>query len=121
MERKDKRRIRGEIGRMLDIECKGCRFKRRPEHADYCSNTCPVGIYMQELMSQLCLDDAPVIKEEREETRPLNSGTWSEDEVFYLVNHVPYFPVKHLAKRLNRAHQTVYLKIRYLGVKKHAV
>ena len=122
MDRKEKRKIRRQISRLLDAKCKGCGFKKSQEHEKYCSKTCPVGIHMQELMAQLCSDEVSITKAEPGEMpQSLKRGSWSDDEILYLVNHVSHFTVNHLAERLNRNPQSVYLKIRYLGVKKHAI
>jgi hypothetical protein len=52
----------------------------------------------------------------------LKKGRWSKDEEFYLLNHAKYFPIHHLAEKLNRSYKDVYSKLwRYKQEKKISI
>jgi hypothetical protein len=100
-----RRSIHIQIGNILDKECKGCKFRERgsykSEFQRYCSKECPVGQELQRLSNELLLDEG--------------KAQWSEEQDFYLVNHLKKYSVHHLAIRLNRSHEAVKQRINYLS------
>lgn len=119
MNRKEKQLIRQEILATLDSNCRGCdRVKFRKTKDSYCNVECPVGLKLQELASKLITDayevqDKPVktAKPKRITDPPMKRGRWSDEEVFYLYNHLNHFSIEHLAERLQRSVMSVYCKV----------
>jgi hypothetical protein len=106
-----RRSIHMQIGNILDQNCKNCEFRNIGGHYSsegqrYCSKECPVGQELQGLSNELLLDEG--------KTR------WSEEQDFYLVNHLKRYSVHHLAIRLNRSKEAVKQRISYLSNRKEA-
>jgi hypothetical protein len=115
MNREEKQVIRKEICTLLD-SCQGCQYRiGQGEVPVYCSTVCPAGITMQMLASQLIADER--IKTSQKVPgifTPLIVGPWSQEEEFYLMNHLNLYKVGHLSQRLNRAPKSVSAKASYL-------
>lgn len=120
MNREEKRVIRLEICKILENQCKGCEYRNsQGETPTYCYTVCSFGKKLIGLSSSL-LQDEEGIKvakkvESQSEVQPIvHTGPWSQEEEYYLLNHINLYQVYHLSKRLNRAPKSVSAKISYL-------
>jgi hypothetical protein len=114
----EKRLIRKEITSRLDLHCRNCKLVKANQSKDpYCNAKCPIGLQLQELALKL-VTDADEVKDQvinqekpkRIADPPLNRGRWSDEEVFYLINHLRHFSIEHIAERLQRSVASVYNK-----------
>ncbi|MGG3452329.1 zinc-finger domain-containing protein [Domibacillus aminovorans] len=110
----EKRLIRMGIHDLVETECRGCPFVSViTEQESYCRQKCQVAYRLKGLSRQLLQDEI--------DGGPYGShvnrvyGDWTEDEDFYLVNHIPYFDEFHLSKRLNRAPGSIMRRLNMLG------
>ncbi len=111
MNREEKRVIRKQICRLLENECKNCENKRSyGETPVHCITVCPVGIKMQSLSNQLIQDE----RKKKSNVNTFNEGPWSQEEEFYLLNHMNLFKLPHLSKRLNRNLTSISRKAYFL-------
>lgn len=113
MNRKDKRQMRIQIHNLIESECKGCEQKSISGSFKYCQNECPVGKRLKSLSASLEKEKRK-LKSDEDEYKELKTGTWSDEEELYLLNHYPYFKIMHIAMRLNRAPRTVSVKLHSL-------
>ncbi|TCJ04880.1 zinc-finger domain-containing protein [Cytobacillus praedii] len=104
MSREIKRKIRIQIHELIESECMDCQYRRGYENAHFCVNECPVG---KELKS---LSESLEGKNKESSDQLLNKGRWTEEEVFYLLNHLDLFKIPHLASKLNRPPGAVHSK-----------
>lgn len=116
MSREEKRKIRLELNDLLDRHCGGCEFKNGYENHRQCLNDCPIGEQLRSLTAMLVGDINP-----NDEEVSVKKGRWEQDEVNYLINHLPYFSVNHLAMRLNRDPKHVSGKIHRIKAKQKSV
>lgn len=105
MSREEKRKIRIQIHELIDNECMGCQYRCGYENAHFCVSECPVGKELKTLSNSL--EEAIP----SEDVQALNKGHWTEEEVFYLANHLDQYKVPHLAAKLNRTPSSVYAKV----------
>lgn len=103
--REEKRKIRIQIHELIENECMGCQYRRGYENAHFCVSECPVGKKLKSLSNSL---EGTIMSED---VRVLNRGRWTEEEVFYLANHLVHYKVPHLAAKLNRTPSSVYAKV----------
>lgn len=94
MERLAKKQIRMSIIRVLDSRCQTC-MMRSGHNGQYCLKECEVTTQLQKLSSQLP-------KNENVNDSEYRTGKWSNDEEFYLLNHMDHYSIEHLSRRLNR-------------------
>jgi hypothetical protein len=110
MDRQQKKAIHLRITQLLDSHCKGCEFRSIYNSHLHCNTNCSIGKELAACSSRLL--DKSAINEYAEEYDSLQSGLWTKEEEFYLINHANLFKIEHLAQRLNRTHGAVYNKIR---------
>lgn len=84
--------IMKRVNDLFEIHCTECNIlkefrEQKKEPMSYCINSCPVGRKIRYYGLRL-VPDKPV--------------RWSEDEMFYIKNHMNVFSISHLAFRLNR-------------------
>jgi hypothetical protein len=116
--REEKRRIRREIISVLDAECNGCKYiKVRKTRDPYCADLCPVGERLQSLSAMLIQDNELANEKKAKPKSEFKRRPWTEEEVLYLLNHSKYFSMEHLAEKLHRSVDAVYLK--FCSLKKH--
>jgi len=113
--REEKRRVRIQIHELIENECMGCQYRRGYENASFCVNECPVGRELKSL--SISLEVEPTENKEQ----VLTKGSWTEEEVFYLSNHLDLYNVPHLAARLNRTPSSVYTKVNSLRKRRKRV
>jgi hypothetical protein len=102
--REKKRKIRIQIHELIESECMDCQYRRGYENAHFCIKECPVGKKLKSL------SDSLEGKTTETSDQVLNKGRWSEEEVFYLLNHLEHFKIPHLASKLNRPPGAVHSK-----------
>lgn len=114
MNRDEKKSIRKEITSILDSECKRCQYSSSYKTKDSpCISVCPVSTQLQKLSSKLINDNEGIKKKKEfiEDNKNIKRGSWTLEEEMYLINHSKYFSVRHIAKKLNRSLNAVYVKL----------
>lgn len=114
MDRAQKRAIRKEIISILDSKCSSCPVE---DKTNVCNSSCEVGERLRKLSSQL-LNDENANGHNRSNSH--KKGRWTEDEVYYLINHWKIVTFKTLCERLNRSPNQVHPKLQRL-IKKGAL
>ncbi|MBG9586891.1 zinc-finger domain-containing protein [Cytobacillus firmus] len=116
MSREEKRKIRKELNDLMDSHCNSCEFRSGYEGNKQCLSNCQIGEQLRSFTAMLVKDPISV-----EEEAPVKKGRWQEEEEIYLLNHLPYFSVEHIAMRLNRHPNHVSGKIHRLKSKRKHV
>lgn len=112
--RLEKKKVRLQIGWLLDEKCKGCDYRRSIQSQDSpCIKTCPVGARLQSLGFMLDGDSREVYAQ--------FAGTkrrWTEEEERYLISHYNYLNCTQIGNHLNRTINSVQKKAKLLGLTK---
>lgn len=114
MDRLEKKKLRLEIEKILDEDCRTCPFNKDAEYYHHCRNICPSGLKMQAITDELAAGKLNIYAPTTQERHKPRCGRWTKDEELYLVNHLKHFDVAHIAKRLNRDETSVWAKIQRL-------
>lgn len=117
MERSEKRSLHLKISKLLDQYCLSCKFHSSKTSNKTCFETCNVGAELRRLSSLLVTDDNRDVQG-KENSDQLKRGCWSQEEEFYLINHMDIYKIDHLAMRLCRSPKSVYSKINRLKLSK---
>lgn len=104
LDRKEKKKIRMNIIKVLDKHCGNC-MMRTGHSGKYCIDHCDVTNDLKKLSKKLNVKKDIVEPQYR-------TGKWTNDEEFYLLNHMHLYPLEHLSNQLNRDPQFVFNKMR---------
>ncbi|MGG3965000.1 hypothetical protein [Heyndrickxia faecalis] len=111
--RKEKREIRLEICHHMDLYCKSCQIrgnKKINHNTIYCRKNCLVGALLQDLAFKLIEDEKQL------DYSLAKTGTWTEEEDFYLIHHASLYDDEHLARRLSRTLFSVHRRMIHLNL-----
>lgn len=117
--REEKRGIRKRINDIMETECKGCQFEKGYTNNRICREVCPIGTKIQHLSNHLLNDSSPnlIDPEKLAEPDPSQRRPWTDDEDYYLMNHIKHFNAVHIAKKLNRTPSSIRTRLQILKVK----
>lgn len=108
MTREQKKKLRLQIGKLLD-KCDGCEHIGVVNIGIRVCKSCPLGQQIQQLGKMLYENDVEEMRE--------NQGWWTEDEIQFLIEQ-KHMPRRWVAEQLNRsvcAVNTMYARLKKRG------
>lgn len=117
MNRQEKKAIRLEISHILDKGCKPCHKVEKNSYRThpYCHEKCPMGKRLLELSGKLESRGENIIVQPKAGRPKGNKAKhWTDEEVFYLINHFYILTIEELAKKLNRTETSIEGKVSHL-------